>query len=172
MQRLWATTRVFAALFVGAVILVSNFGYCWACDTQCVRTQYKAYVFPPNSHQEIEAEVGLFVGLRGINVTLREVPLTECLGMPNSEREQYDPPFPGETIDYNERFWWAFPWAQGRIGFGRFAGEINQEFRAAQFRGMPYPVLWIAEYFTLDGEQIRWGRKQRLAGWYTHILLW
>ena len=78
----------------------------------------------------------------------------------------------GETINYNEQFWWANPWAQGRIGFGRFAGRLNQEFRAAQFRGMPYPILWVAEYFTLDGEQIRWGRKFRQAGWYTHQFLW
>ena len=78
----------------------------------------------------------------------------------------------GEIIDYNERFWWADPWGQGRIGFGRFAQRIAQEFRAAEFRGMPYPILWVAEYFTLDGEQIRWMRKFRQAGWYTHIFLW
>ena len=84
----------------------------------------------------------------------------------------YEPPFPGEEIDYNERYYWADPWSQGRLGFGRFAGRYNQEFRAAQFRGAPYPILWIAEYFTLDGELIRWGRKFRLAGWYGHILLW
>ena len=78
----------------------------------------------------------------------------------------------GEIINYNERFWWANPWGQGRFGFGRFAQRINQEFRAAQFRGMPYPILWVAEYFTLDGEQIRWMRKFRQAGWYTQQFLW
>lgn len=77
-----------------------------------------------------------------------------------------------ERINYNEAFRWADPWAQGRLGFGRFAGRFNREFRADQFRGVPYPIQWIAEYFTLDGEQIRWGRRFRVAGWYTHILLW
>ena len=78
----------------------------------------------------------------------------------------------GETINFNERFVWANPWAQGRVGFGRFASRFNQEFRAAQFRGMPYPILWVAEYFTLDGEQIRWGRKFRQGGWYAYQFLW
>lgn len=78
----------------------------------------------------------------------------------------------GENIDYNERFLWGGSWFQGRVGFGRYAGTINQEFRAAQYRGMPYPILWIAEYFTLDGEQIRWARKFRQAGWYAHQYLW
>ena len=37
---------------------------------------------------------------------------------------------------------------------------------------MPYPILWIAEHFTLDGEQIIWYRKFRVAGWLTQYLLW
>ena len=71
-QRLWATLRVFTAMFIGCVILVSNFGYCWYCDTICTRTQYKAYISPAGSRQEIEARIGLYIGLRGTNITLRE----------------------------------------------------------------------------------------------------
>ncbi len=160
---------MFAALWIGAAILASNFGYGWYVGTACVRTQYKAYIFPSGIPQEIEAEVGLHIGLRGINITLREESVASCLGEGD---DHYESPFPDEDIDYNERFEWANPWAQGRVGFGRYAGKLNQEFRAAQYRGMPYPILWIAEYFTLDGEQIRWGRKFRQAGWYAHILLW
>ena len=52
------------------------------------------------------------------------------------------------------------------------AGRVNQEFRQGQRHGLPYPILWIAEYFTIDGEGIRWGRHYRQAGWYTHVLLW
>lgn len=158
------------ALFVGCVILISNFGYEWQYDTACVRTQYKAYIFPPNIPQEIQAEVGLFIGLRGVNITLNEMSLSDCRH--GSGGSGYNSPFPDEEIDYNERFSWADPWGQGRLGFGPVAGRFSQEFRAHQFRGTPYPILWIAEYFTLDGEQLRWGRKYRQAGWYAHILLW
>ncbi|KAI8506261.1 regulation of thyroid hormone proteinration [Branchiostoma belcheri] len=52
------------------------------------------------------------------------------------------------------------------------ASLINREFRAAQYRGLPYPILWVAEYFTLDGEDIRWHRSYRLAGYYTLTMLW
>ena len=160
---------MFVALFVGAVILVSNFSYEWYSDSACVQTQYKAYIFPVGIPQEIQAKVGLHIGLRGFNITLKEMSLEECLG---DSHEEYHRPFPGEEIDYNEQFYWADPWFQGRLGFGRRAGRVAQEFRQAQFEGRPYPILWIAEYFTLDGEQIRWGRKFRQAGWYTHIGLW
>ena len=168
---MWATVRVALALFIGAVLLVCNFGYEWFTDEVCVKTQYKGYVFPINRPQEIEAEVGVHIGLRGFNVTLREVDFDACEGRAPGDYYQ-DRPFPFETINYNEAFRWSNPWAQGRLGFGLFAGRVAQEFRAGEVRGMPYPILWIAEYFTLDGEQIRWGRKFRQAGWYGHILLW
>lgn len=53
-------------LFVGAVILVSNFGYGWYTDTVRVQAQYKAF-----TTEEIIADVGLHIGLRGINITLK-----------------------------------------------------------------------------------------------------
>ena len=53
-------------LFIGAVILVSNFGYGWYTDTVRVQTQYKAF-----TTEEIVADVGLHIGLRGINITLK-----------------------------------------------------------------------------------------------------
>ena len=81
-------------------------------------------------------------------------------------------PFPEETINYNERFRWGDTWRQGRLDFGIFGGQFNQEYRQAKYRGMPYPIAWVAEHFTLDGEQILWYRKFRVAGWYTHIWLW
>lgn len=175
LQRLWATVRVFVALFVGCVILVSNFGLEWFSDTKCVLTQYKAYIFPPNIHQEIEAVIGIHIGLREVNVTLKEMALADCLGdTSHGEAKDYyeNRPFPGEDIEYEEEYGWSSTWGQMRIGFGRFSFPLNQEFRASQYRGTPLPILWVAEYFTLDGEQIRWGRKFRVAGWYTHILLW
>lgn len=171
-ERLWATVRVAVALWVGAAILVCNFGYEWYTADACVKTQYKGYINPPNIEQEIEAEVGVHIGLRGFNVTLHEEAFAACSGSGSGIEYYEERPFPYETIDYNEAFRWSNPWAQGRLGFGIFAGRVAREFRAAEQRGMPYPILWIAEYFTLDGEQIRWGRKFRLGGWYAHIFLW
>lgn len=52
------------------------------------------------------------------------------------------------------------------------AGALQRAYRAAQVRGAPLPILWVAEYFTLDGEGFRFGRHYRLAGWYAHICVW
>ncbi len=52
------------------------------------------------------------------------------------------------------------------------ASQINNEYYSALEKGVPYPILLVAEYFTMDGESIRWGRGYRLAGFYTHALLW
>ena len=71
LQRLWATIRVMVALWVGGVLLVSNFGS-WYADKICTRTQYKAHVHPVGAPQTIQAEVGLSIGLRGMNITLLE----------------------------------------------------------------------------------------------------
>lgn len=57
---------MFVTLFIGAVILVSNFGYGWYTDKVTVQTQYKAF-----TTEEIRADVGLHIGLRGINITLK-----------------------------------------------------------------------------------------------------
>jgi hypothetical protein len=86
--------------------------------------------------------------------------------------EDYERPFPGEEIDYVESFRWAPTWNQGRLDFGIYGGQYRQTFRAAQYRGMPYPILWVAETFLFDGEGYIWYRRFRVAGWFTHIWLW
>jgi len=90
----------------------------------------------------------------GVNVTLVGDPIVQW----------------NETINYNEFLSWE--WDQGRPGFGVQGGAMAHSNRRGQIRGLPKPILDIAEYFTIDGELIRWGRYYRLAGYYTFILLW
>ena len=75
-QRLWASVRVFFALWVGAVLLICNFG-AWYSDEICTRTQFKAHT-TPHTPQQIQATVGISIALRGFNVTLLE---HDCGGM-------------------------------------------------------------------------------------------
>jgi len=58
------------------------------------------------------------------------------------------------------------------VGVCLVANNFNREYRAAQFRGLPLPILWVAEYFTIDGEDLRWGRFYRESGLYAGICLW
>ena len=149
-ERLFVFIRVTVTLYIGAVIMLANLSQDWeVAELKNVPTKYKA-----GEKKDIEAEVGVFIGLRGINITLKGEPEIQL----------------NETINYNEHFDWR--WEQGRFGFGIFAGRFNREYREAQFRGLPLPILWIAEYFTFDGEGIRWGRHYRQAGWYSHIMMW
>lgn len=139
---------ILVSIAFGALILLANFAYGWDTDSVSTTTLYSPF------NEEIDCDIGLHVGLRGINITLRGTPEVQL----------------NETIDYNERFRWD--WAQGRFGFGEAAGRISQEYRRALDAGVPLPIVWVAEYFTLDGERIRWGRYYRLAGYYTHAVLW
>lgn len=43
--------------------------------------------------------------------------MSSCLGKPKEFKLENNVT---EKVDYNERFYWNSPWAQGRIGFGPF----------------------------------------------------
>nr|XP_053639735.1 dual oxidase maturation factor 1-like isoform X2 [Cherax quadricarinatus] len=151
-QKFWVFLRVTLSLTLGLIIMVCNFGQEWEVGQLDTHTPYRA-----GTGQEINARVGIKLGLRSVNITLK------ALEEPHGDLH-------GEVINYNERFSWE--WAQGRAGFGPFAGAIQRNFRAAQHRGTPLPILWVAEYFTFDGEGIRFGRYYRTSGWYSHICIW
>ncbi|XP_070539714.1 dual oxidase maturation factor 1-like [Ptychodera flava] len=150
-KRIYGAVRGLLAIYIGAIILIANFGQEWEVSEIHTKTEYKAA-----TDKDIEAEVGVKIGLRSVNITLKGTPEKQL----------------NEQINYNERFSWAPTWDQGRLFYGPWGGQVNQEFRAAQYRGLPYPILWIAEYFTIDGENLRWGRSYRMSGYYAHILLW
>ena len=39
-------------------------------------------------------------------------------------------------------------------------------------KGLPFPILTVAEYMAVDAEGFCWGRTYRKAGYYTSIYLW
>lgn len=63
-------------------------------------------------------------------------------------------------VDYNERFWW------------RETTEMKACYKEALYRGSPFPILSLAEYFTLHSEGFSWGMSYRKAGYYASIMLW
>ncbi|KAG5886749.1 hypothetical protein JTB14_019446 [Gonioctena quinquepunctata] len=144
--------RVSFNLLIGALLLINNFGQDWEVGHIKTKTAYRA-----GTGAEINASVSLQIGLRCVNVSLKAQPAPDSV-------------LKHEIIDYNERFEWT--WDQGRFGFGPQAGLLQRQFRAAQYRGLPLPILWIVDYFVIDGEGQRYGRFYRTAGWYTHIVMW
>lgn len=148
---------MFFMIFLGWAILAANFSYTWKEDELEGVFPYRA-----GSSQHVHATIGVHVGLRGLNITL--------LGEPKEQDCQ--------LIQWNEQYLWSEGqnelggWLQGRFGFGPYSNLLAQQFRAGQWRGTPIPILEVLEWFTIDGELIRWNRWFISGGYYCHIFLW
>jgi len=142
---------VFISMYIWCVIMICNFGKEWQRGTIVTTAPYKA-----NNDGHILAEIGVHVGFRGVNVTLIGLPINQL----------------NETINYNEQ--WTWEWQQGVEGHGPppYSSRIAREFQDSTARGVPYPILWAAEWWVLEGEEVHWGRFARVGGWYCHILEW
>ncbi|TGZ49633.1 DUOXA-like protein C06E1.3 [Temnothorax longispinosus] len=97
------------------------------------------------SRHKATADIGGYIGLMHINITYRL--------SPGSEQTSGD-------VEYNERFWW------------RSAGEMTSAFKQALYQGAPFPIVSLAEYFSLHQEGFSWGSRYREAGYYASIMLW
>ncbi|KAK2834505.1 hypothetical protein Q7C36_015206 [Tachysurus vachellii] len=140
-RTLW-TFRIIISLFVGVVIVALNFTCDWAEGWLKANTTYKSF-----SNAVVNAEVGLHVGLYGINITLRGDPVVQF----------------NETIDYNEMFTWA--------------GVIGNDYFDALEKGLPNPILYIAEKFTLNSPcsliyQYQYSGKYASATLWTAFCCW
>lgn len=98
------------------------------------------------SKEKLPARIGAHIGLMHVNITLTAVSIGN-----------WTPP---SDIDFNERFTWSA------------ATEMGTSYRSALKRGLPYPILTVAEYFSLGQEGFAWGGQYRAAGYYASILLW
>ena len=49
---------------------------------------------------------------------------------------------------------------------------MGDSFKDAMVRGLPFPILTVAEYFTMGQEGLSWGGQYRAAGYYAVIMLW
>ncbi|XP_047003642.1 dual oxidase maturation factor 1-like isoform X3 [Schistocerca americana] len=155
-ERLWICLRTTLSLFVGVTLMLGNFGQEWETGDVSAKTPYKA-----GTPKEINAIIGVKLGLRSVNVTLKQE---------GGQNTSDDKALKDEIINYNERFTWE--WDQGIFGFGPRAGQLQREFRHGQLIGLPIPILWIIDYLVIDGEGFRFGRYYRTAGWYAHIAMW
>ena len=45
-------------------------------------------------------------------------------------------------------------------------------YEAALHKGLPYPILTVAEYLAWNEEGFGWGRTYRYAGYFSSIALW
>uniref|UniRef100_A0A8D2JJ94 Dual oxidase maturation factor 1 n=1 Tax=Varanus komodoensis TaxID=61221 RepID=A0A8D2JJ94_VARKO len=110
----------------------------WESGRVTASTPYKSF-----SAAVVRADVGLHVGLAGINVTLLGKPMVQL----------------NETINYNEQFsWWS-------------GADYEHEFEEGLERGLPNPILYVAEKFT-EHSPCGLSVLYRMAGHYASATLW
>uniref|UniRef100_A0A3Q1IQ23 Dual oxidase 2 n=1 Tax=Anabas testudineus TaxID=64144 RepID=A0A3Q1IQ23_ANATE len=134
--------RIIVSLFIGSVIVALNFTSDWAEARVTTNATYKSF-----SSAIVNADIGLHVGLYGINVTLKGNPLVQF----------------NETIDYNEMFSWH--------------DTMEEEYEEALEKGLPNPILYIAEKFTLSSPcglifQYRYSGRYASATLWTAFCCW
>lgn len=95
------------------------------------------------SSEQISGKLCAYVGLKHVNITLQAI----------AENSTLD-------IDYNERFDWID------------SQQMGDSFRTALMRGLPFPILTVAEHFTMGQEGLAFGGQYRAAGYFAIIMLW
>ncbi|NXL43931.1 DOXA1 factor, partial [Podilymbus podiceps] len=138
MGRLFWFLRVVMGLFVGAVVLTIQFTGDWETGWVTANTSYKSF-----SHALVNADIGLHIGLAGVNVTLVGNPVNQV----------------NETINYNEHFAWSFD-----ADYDRSYGEGLE-------KGLPSPILYVVEKFTTQSP-CGVHRQYRISSHYASLTLW
>ncbi|XP_034391542.1 dual oxidase maturation factor 1 [Cyclopterus lumpus] len=141
-SRLFWMCRIIISLFIGVVIVALNFTNDWAGARMTTNATYKSF-----SNVVVNADIGLHVGLYGINVTLKGNPVVQF----------------NETINYNEMFSWH--------------DTMEEEYKDALEKGLPNPILYIAEKFTLSSPcglifQYRYSGRYASATLWTAFCCW
>ncbi|XP_009480956.1 dual oxidase maturation factor 2 [Pelecanus crispus] len=136
--RLYWTLRVLLSLIVGVVIIAVQFTGDWETGWVKANTSYKSF-----SHALVKVDIGLHVGLVGVNVTLIGNPVNQV----------------NETINYNEHFAWSF------------SADYDHSYSEGLERGLPSPILYVAEKFTMQSP-CGMHRQYRISSHYASATLW
>ncbi|NWZ25478.1 DOXA2 factor, partial [Asarcornis scutulata] len=136
--RLYWVFRVLLSLVVGVVIVAVQFTGDWESGWVTANTSYKSF-----STVMVKADIGLHVGLAGVNVTLVGNPVNQV----------------NETIDYNEHFAWSFD------------ADYDHSYSEGLEKGLPSPILYVAEKFTTESP-CNMHRQYRISGHYASATLW
>ncbi|XP_072201599.1 dual oxidase maturation factor 1 isoform X2 [Excalfactoria chinensis] len=135
--RLFWLLRVVTSLFIGAVILTMQFTRDWESGWVTANTSYKSF-----SLTMVNADIGLHIGLAGVNITLVGNPVNQV----------------NETINYNEHFAWSFD------------ADYDHSYSEGLEKGLPSPILYVAEKFTTHSP-CNVHRQYRISSCYASIML-
>uniref|UniRef100_A0A913IEB8 Dual oxidase maturation factor 1 n=1 Tax=Strongyloides stercoralis TaxID=6248 RepID=A0A913IEB8_STRER len=136
------------AMSTGAVILISIYYPGWHQSNGRIFSSYKSF-----TSGKIHAKIGVKIGLKHVNITLTSLCENDLLE--NETISQFSNQFL-----YNERF---------QIDE---VSTLSKELLIATKKGLPYPILKVVEYLSVNGGGFPWGRQYRMAGYYASFFLW
>ncbi|XP_051652461.1 dual oxidase maturation factor 1-like [Manacus candei] len=136
--RLFWFLRLVTGLFVGAVLLTIQFTRDWETGWVQANTSYKSF-----SRAVVNVDIGLHIGLEGVNITLKGNPVKQI----------------NETINYNEHFPWSFD------------SNYDRSYSEGLEKGLPSPILYMAEKFSSQSP-CAVHRQYRISGHYASATLW
>ncbi|TKR75852.1 hypothetical protein L596_017087 [Steinernema carpocapsae] len=128
-------------LGTGAMLFGAVYLPYWNVGDAHIVSQFRAH-----STERHESLIGVRVGLGSLNITMKYVRTVGNI------HKKYD------GLYFNERY--------DITGVSSMASELHQ----AYHNGLPYPMLKVLEYFSLNQEGFNWGRHYRVAGHYTYSL--
>ncbi|XP_073508995.1 dual oxidase maturation factor 1-like [Phyllobates terribilis] len=130
--------RVLTSLYIGTVIIAVNFTRDWEVGSVTTTTVYKSF-----SNAMVNASIGLWVGLRGVNITLAGNPVHQL----------------NETINYNEWFSWET------------RTHYDIDYREGLEMGLPSPVLYVAEKFN-SNSPCSLHQQYCISTYYSSAIMW
>ncbi|NWU80137.1 DOXA1 factor, partial [Onychorhynchus coronatus] len=136
--RLFWFLRLVMGLYVGAVVLTIQFTRDWETGLVQANASYKSF-----SRAVVNVDIGLRIGLEGVNITLKGNPVNQI----------------NETINYNEHFSWSF------------GSNYDRSYSEGLEKGLPSPILYVAEKFTSQSP-CAMHRQYRISGHYASATLW
>ncbi|XP_055352144.1 dual oxidase maturation factor 1-like [Paramacrobiotus metropolitanus] len=139
-----------ASMFVLASIIICRFSPNWHVASSSILASYKR-----TTPQKLPGIIGVQIGLEFFNVTLQ---ITE--GNRSYESAAGSDYSSASDLQFNERYSW------------HEVEEVRKQYQESLERGLPYPILTVAEVLSMDAGSFAWGRSYRLAGYYAGIVLW
>uniref|UniRef100_A0A914MZJ9 Uncharacterized protein n=1 Tax=Meloidogyne incognita TaxID=6306 RepID=A0A914MZJ9_MELIC len=149
-----------------------------------------------HSRQRIEATLGVNVGLTHVNITLISDPQEQLFPLNTTETQQINRELKLPQIAESDISKLLFGNSLNNTNFTLFqTQQIEEEFYSQNSKliynerfefddvsgmevgevlqkGLPFPILRVMEYLSVDRTGFLWGKQYRLAGYYTMAALW
>ncbi|GMR42155.1 hypothetical protein PMAYCL1PPCAC_12350 [Pristionchus mayeri] len=141
-----ATTLVFAFILLEGGSLAASLYYpSWTVGSQGIVSPFRAH-----KRERVYSILGVNVGLQNLNVSMSIVDVIVR-----------DPSDMSELIGtkHNEKFDMSS------------VSSMHESLMDAYEHGLPFPMLAVLEYFSLNQDAFDWGRHYRQAGHYAHAAI-